>query len=132
MAKRYQDKEYAKQLLNITEKQLYRAERKAKERHPLEDWIFVRHPLNGETIVYYHQQFIKWIKEVYLVCDKYYLDLEILFFENLISEIVNEFNLEYKPLEYKDMSVKEMMQYFDKDYGSIQVGGQAVLGRQAL
>lgn len=121
MAKKYQDKEYVKEVLNLTEKQLSRAEKKAKERHILEDWIFVRNAPNGQTTVYYHQQFIRWIKEVYLVHDKYYLDLEITFFENLIKEITREFNIEYKPLEYKDMNVKEMMRYFDKDYDSIRL-----------
>ncbi len=121
MAKKYQDKEYVKKILNLNEKQLSRAEKKAKERHILEDWIFVRNAPNGQTTIYYHQQFIRWIKEVYLVHDKYYLDLEITFFENLIKEITNESNIEYKPPEYKDMSVKEMMWYFDKDYGSIRL-----------
>ena len=121
MAKKYRDKDYVKEELNLTDKQLTRAEKKAKERHIFENWIFVRNALNGQTTIYYHQQFIRWIKEVYLVYDKYYLDLEIAFFEKLITELVNELNVGYKPLEYKDMSVKDMMRYFEKDYASIRL-----------
>ncbi len=121
MAKKYQDKDYVKEELNLTDKQLIRAEKKARERHIFEDWIYVRNASNGQTSIYYHKQFIRWIKEVYLVHDRYYLDLEIEFFEKLIIELVNEFHLEYKPLEYRDMSVKDMMWYFKKDYASIRL-----------
>jgi len=42
------------------------------------------------------------------------LELEVEFFDKLITEFVNEFNLEYKSLEYKDMSVKCKTWYFEK------------------
>lgn len=121
MAKKYQDKSYVERELNLTSKQLDRAEKRMIESHPLENWIYVRNASNGETTIYYDRQFIKWIKDVYLVHDKYYLDLEISFYENLIREIVEEKNIEYPTIEYKDMDAKEMMDYFGRDYKNIKV-----------
>lgn len=121
MAKKYQDKCDVEKELNLTTKQLDKAERRMLEKHPLEDWIYVRNASNGETTIYYDRQFIKWIKEVYLIRNKYYLDLEIDFYERLIKEIVSEKNIDYHPIEYKDMDAKEMMDYFEKDYKNIKV-----------
>lgn len=120
MAKKFQDKLYVKKELSITEKQLDRAIKKMKERHPLEDWFFVRKALNGEERTYFHIQFIKWLKDVYLNKSADYLSLEILFFENEIEQLCNELNIIYKPIEYKDMSIKELSIYFHRNLESIR------------
>lgn len=121
MSKKYQRKYNVGIELNMSNRQLDRAEKKILERHPLENWIYIRNAQNGQTTVYYDIQFINWIKEVYLIHDKYYLDLEISFYEKLIHEIVKDNDIEYNSIEYHDMNIKELMKYFNKDYKSIQL-----------
>lgn len=120
MAKKFQDKLYVKEELSLTDKQLDRIVKKMKERHPLENWFFVRKALNGEETTYFNRQFIRWIKEVYLNKSKDYLTLEILFFEKEIKLICDEQNIDYEPLKYSDMSIKELCNYFKRNSDSIR------------
>lgn len=120
MAKKFQDKLYVKEELSLTEKQLDRIVKKMKERHPLENWFFVRKALNGEETTYFNRQFVRWIKEVYLNKSNDYLTLEIQFFEKEIKLICEEQNIIYEPMKYIDMSVKDLANYFKRNSDSIR------------
>lgn len=117
MAKKYQNKEYVLNKFSITELQLNRIIRTVKRRHPLElDWIVSRQGLNGQKTIYYCLELIDWISEVYLA-NGYYLDLEIKFYERLIHNIKNDSD---DLILYKDMSIDEAMDYFNKDADGIR------------
>ena len=121
MLKKYHDKWYVLNELSMTERQLDRAIKKASERHPLENkWIVVRNASNGQTTLYLCNEFLKWLKEVYL-SDGYYLDLEIRFYESLILELQQSSQVKIESLKYQDMCVDDMMQYFKKDKESIRI-----------
>ena len=47
----------------------------------MEDWIYLRVAGNGDVIEYLKLEFVYWLKEVYFNKEKFYLDLEIEFFD---------------------------------------------------
>lgn len=120
MNTKYQDRQYVGKQLLLSLQQLKRAERKVKARHPLENWIYVRKAINGQSTIYYSIEFVEWLKDVYLG-DGYYLDLEISFYEKQINRLAKEQNIFYTPITYSDMSVKRLSEYFDKSVESIRV-----------
>ncbi len=121
MRKKYYDKEYVLNDLCISERQLDRAIKKVSERHPLESkWVVIRNASNVETTIYLCTEFIKWIKEVYLK-DGYYLDLEINFYESLLKELEINLDNQKDVIKYRDMSVEEMVNFFQRDKENIRV-----------
>ena len=118
--KKFKEKSYVAKELSIPISQLDKIELKMQKRHPYQNWIIVRHALNGQSTIYYDRQFVNWIKEVFFG-KGFYLDLEITFFEKLILEIAEEKNILYNSIKYNDMSLREMSRYFEKDINSIRV-----------
>lgn len=118
MAKKYYDREYVLKDLSVSEKRLDRAIHVMKKRHPLElDWIYVRNALNGQTTIYYHVEFITWLKEVYFA-NGYYLDLEI----KLYKKLLKQHNPDYEDdIVYEDMSVVDLMVFFGQDDYNIRI-----------
>jgi len=57
----------------------------------------------------------------YLVKDKYYLDLEIAFYEKLIKRFEDALNISHNEIKYGDMTKKEMMEFFNKNLKSIDM-----------
>ena len=121
MSKKFQDRWYVEKELNLTSKQLDRIIQKMQQRHPKENWIYIREPNNNQRTEYCSLEFVEWIKDVYLVKDKYYLDLEIAFYEKLIKRLEDVLNISHNEIKYNDMSKKEMMEYFDKNKKSIDM-----------
>ena len=119
MNKKFQDRWYVERDLHLTHKQLDRAIQKMKKRHPKENWIYVWRPANNQVTEYCSLEFVEWLKEVYLVKNIYYIDLEIAFYEKLINQIETEINIPHKEIEYKDMSKKELQYYFNRDSKSV-------------
>ena len=107
--------------LNLTEVQLENVIARALRRHPLEDWINFRVSSNGDTIEYLKLEFVCWLKEVYFNKEKYYLDLEIDFFEKQIRRIENELNISHYEFKYEDISLKDLRSYFNKSKNAIGV-----------
>lgn len=121
MSKKFQDRWYVEKELNLTTKQLDRIIQKMQQRHPAENWIYVREPNNNQRTEYCSLEFVEWIKEVYLRKDKYYLDLEIDFYEKLIRKLEDALNISHNEIDYSDMSKKEMMEFFNKNLKSIDM-----------
>ena len=121
MNNKFQDRWYVEKELNLTSKQLDRIIQKMRQRHPAENWIYVREPNNNQRTEYCSLEFVEWIKEVYLRKDKYYLDLEIAFYEKLIKNFEDALNISHNEINYSDMSKHEMAEFFDKDLNSIDV-----------
>lgn len=91
------------------------------KRHPLEFWIDERLLPNGCTLVYIKLEFIEWLKEVYFNKEKYYLDVEIEFFEKQVLRLENEFNIEHYEFKYAAMSLIDLRAYFNKSKNAISV-----------
>ena len=121
MSKKFQDRWYVEKELNLTSKQLDRIIQKMQQRHPAENWIYVREPNNNQRTEYCSLEFVEWIKEVYLRKDKYYLDLEISFYEKVIRKLEEALNISHSEIKYSDMSKHEMAEFFNKDLNSIDV-----------
>ena len=121
MNNKFQDRWYVEKELNITTKRLDRAIKKMQKRHPAENWIYIREPNNNQRTEYLSLEFVEWLKEVYLVNDKYYLDLEIAFYEKLVKRYEDTLNISHNEINYSDMSKHEMAEYFNKDLNSIDV-----------
>lgn len=121
MNKKFQDRWYVEKDLHLTHKQLDRAIQKMKERHPKENWIYIRRPANNQITEYCSLEFVAWLKEVYLVKNKFYLDLEIAFYEKIIKEIETELNIPHKEIIYRDMNKKELMDFFKKNSSNIEI-----------
>lgn len=121
MNNKFQDRWYVEQELNITPKRLNRAIKTMQKRHPAENWIYIREPNNNQRTEYLSLEFVEWLKDVYLVNDKYYLDLEIAFYEKLIKRYEDALNISHIEINYNDMSKYEMTEFFDKDLNSIDV-----------
>jgi len=121
MSKNFQDRWYVEKELNLTSRQLDRAIKKMQKRHPTENWIYVREPNNNQRTEYCSLEFVEWLKDVYLRKDKYYLDLEIAFYEKQIKRLEDALNISHNEIKYSDMTKKEMMEFFDKDVNNIEV-----------
>lgn len=109
--------------LNLTEVQLDNVIRRVGRRHPLEDWINIRVASNGDVVEYLKLEFVYWLKEVYFNKEKYYLDLEIEFFERQIKRLESELNIFPYEFKYEDTSLKDLRSYFNKSKNAI---GRAV------
>lgn len=100
--------------LSLTEEQLDLAIHRMIKRHPYEKWIVKHHSLNGEIICYLKLEFIDWLKSVYLNKEGYYIDLEIDFFKKHISRLEEELNIPPREINFKDMSINELCDYFNQ------------------
>lgn len=109
--------------LNLTEVQLDEIIKRAGRRHPMEDWIYLRVAGNGDVIEYLKLEFVYWLKEVYFNKEKFYLDLEIEFFEKQIKRLESELNISSYQFKYNDTSLKDLRLYFNKSKNAI---GRAV------
>lgn len=107
--------------LNISEEELFRVLENAKRRHPYEHWIWERTAQNGQLIININVECVLWLEEVYYNNSKYYLDLEIDFFEKRVKDLEEQLNVEPKEKQYKDMNVSEIMKYFWKTRNSVDV-----------
>lgn len=92
-----------------------------KKRHPEETWIYKRLSQNGRWITMINVECVKWLEEVYFNKSKYYLDLEIEFYEKRIKEIEEKLGVEPKKFLYNDMSISELMNYFKKSRNSVDI-----------
>ena len=109
--------------LNLTEVQLDEIIKRAGRRHPMEDWVYLRVAGNGDVIEYLKLEFVYWLKEVYFNKEKFYLDLEIEFFEKQIKRLESELNISPYQFKYNDTSLKDLRLYFNKSKNAI---GRAV------
>ena len=109
--------------LNLTEVQLEEVIRRAGRRHPMEDWVHLRVSGNGDVVEYLKLEFVYWLKEVYFNKEKFYLDLEIEFFEKQIKRLESELNISPYEFKYEDTSLKDLRSYFNKSKNAI---GRAV------
>lgn len=105
--------------LNLTEVQLNNVIRRVEKRHPLEEWVSFRVANNGEEIEYLKLEFFNWLKEVYFNHEKYYLDLEIEFFEKQIRRLEKELNISPHEFKYEDISLKDLRSYFNRSKSAI-------------
>lgn len=116
-----QEKKYVQEKFSITEEQLDVAIKRMIKRHPLEKWIQNRVEVNGEKNCYLRLEFVNWLEEVYFNKREYYLDLEIKFFEKQISRLEKELGISPRVIEYYDMPLKRLRNYFDKGKNAIGV-----------
>lgn len=121
MEHKYQDQWTVQKQLFITEEQLDRAIKVMEKRHPLENWIYVRDAQNGQKNLYLSLEFVKWLKDVYFNKDASQLDLEINFYKNAIRELESYLHLQTFKIDYCDLTIKDMMKYFNKSRNSIDV-----------
>ncbi len=107
--------------LNVTEEELLKALKNIKRRHPYEHWILERTAQNGQFIININVECALWLEEVYYNDSKFYLDLEIEFFERRVKALEEQLKVEPKVKQYRDMSVLEIMDYFWKTRNSVDV-----------
>ena len=81
---KWQDNYYTLKKYNLTYDDLKKIIKKIYKRHPLEDWTYLRHPLNDQICLYLNLEFVEYLEDVYFNKSVYYLDLEIAFFEKQI------------------------------------------------
>lgn len=113
--------------LKLSEKQINKAIKVMTRRHPFEKWITTKCSANGERIIYLKLEFVKWIEEVYLKKNKYYLDLEIAFFNKQIKRLEEELKLPHRETEYHEMPLYELPAFFEKRRGAINVAVNRLL-----
>lgn len=106
---KYDDKKFKRLLVRI------------KDRHPHEYWFRTRYAQNGQTHLMLDDECKRWLEEVYFNKSKYYLDLEIDFFEKRIRELEEELKIPHKEKSYNDMTIFEIMDEFDKTRNSVDV-----------
>ena len=106
---------------NLSEEQLKRIIKKMIKRHPYEKWVRKKFAQNGQVITLLATEFVLWLEKVYFNKSKYYLDLEIDFFEFRIRDLEKELNITPRKEHYQDMNITELMNYFDKSRNSIDV-----------
>lgn len=107
--------------LGYNDEKFKRLIRRINKRHPGEMWINERLAPNGYWITQIDVECVKWLDEVYFNKSKYYLDLEIGFYEKRIKEIEEKLGVESKKFLYSDMSINELMNYFKKSRNSVDV-----------
>ena len=113
--------------LKLSEKQINKAIKVMIRRHPFEKWINTKCSAIGERITYLKLEFVKWIEEVYLKKNKYYLDLEISFFNKQIKRLEDELKLPHRETEYHEMPLYELPAFFEKRRGAINVAVSRLL-----
>lgn len=112
------EKDSVRRNLSMTEEQLNMAIKRMIRRHPLENWINSYIANNGQKVCYIKLEFYEWLKEVYF-SDEYYLDADIKFFQKQIYRLEEELKISHKVLEYAEMTIRELCDYFDKSISSI-------------
>lgn len=100
--------------LEVSEKEIDIAIKNMVRRHPFENWMYVRNASNNQKTTYISNEGIEWLKQVYFNRNKFYLDLDILFFENLVKILEEKNNLPHKNKVYDDMNIKSLMSLFNK------------------
>jgi len=117
-----QEKNKVKNKFDISEEHLEKIIKKMIKRHPEEKWIVRRISTNGEKFCYLKLEFVKWIEEVYFNKSEYYLDAEIKFFEKQVKRLEKELKILPREIEYYDLPLKRLKNYFEKTKGSIKMG----------
>ena len=92
-----------------------------KKRHPYQKWIKYEYAKNGQVNLIINAECKRWLDEVYFNKSKFYLDLEIDFFERRIKELEMQLKLPHKEKIYKDMSIPEIMLMNNKTRDSVDV-----------
>lgn len=118
---KWKDNYYTLKKYNLTYDDLKKIIKKIYKRHPLEDWTYLRHPLNDQICLYLNLEFVEYLEEVYFNKNGYYLDLEITFFEKQILRLEQEFKLEHSEIHYEDISLYDLREYFGKSKNTIGV-----------
>lgn len=108
------------QKFNLTDEQFDNVVKKMKRRHPLESWVHKRIASNGERVVYIKLECVEWLSDVYFN-KKYYLDADIKFFQKQVKRLEEELNIPHKELEYKDISLYDLRDYFGRTKNTIGV-----------
>lgn len=57
---KWQDNYYTLKKYNLTYDDLKKIIKKVYKRHSLEDWTYLRHPLNGQTWLYLNMEFVEY------------------------------------------------------------------------
>lgn len=109
------------QMFNLSEEQFENVIKKMKRRHPLEVWIYERIASNGEKVVYIKLECVEWLRDVYFNSDIFYLDAEIDFFKKQILRLEKELDIPHSEMEYKDTSLFDLREYFNKSKNTIGV-----------
>lgn len=121
MKYKYQDRWTVQKQLSVTEKQLDRAITIMEKRHPLENWLYIREAQNGQKNLYLSLEFVKWLTDVYFNKSASQLDLEIIFYRDAIKQLKDYLHITIPEIEYRDLTLKEMMIFFNKSRNSIDV-----------
>lgn len=109
------------QKFNMSERQYKRLVKRLERRHPNERWIDEHFAQNGERVVYLKLELVEWIEEVYFNNNLFYLDAEINFFRKQISRLEDELNFPHNEFEYKDISLYDLISYFNRSKNTIGV-----------
>lgn len=117
---KFKDRWSVQKELNLSTKELDEAIRFMEKKHPLENWVILRTAQNNQTNMYLNLEFIKWLKDVYLSNDDTILNLEIKFYRDRIADLEKIVGIK-SYFDYKDLTIDELMQYFDKSRNSIDV-----------
>lgn len=116
-----QEKWRVQQKFNLSDEQFENVIKKMKRRHPLESWVQKRIASNGERVVYIKLEFVEWLSEVYFNENKFYLDADIDFFKKQITRLENELNINHHEIEYQDISLYDLRNYFNRSKNAIGV-----------
>ncbi len=103
---------------SLTEEQLDLAIKRMMKRHPSEYWVINRIAKNGKKVCYLKLEFVNWLSEVYFN-KEYYLDTDIKFFERQVCRLEEELKLEHKEFINREMSIRELSEYFNKSINTI-------------
>lgn len=90
-----------------------------QKKHSKCRWKFTRNKKNKCYVLiegYY------WLLSVYFQKDKKQIDADIEFFQLKIKQYEEVLNLQHKEIEYKDMYISELSNYFNKSPGTINNG----------
>lgn len=119
------------QKFNLNDEQFDNVVKKMKKRHPLESWIHKRIASNGERVVYIKLECVEWLSNVYFN-KKYYLDSDIEFFQKQVQRLEKELNLPPYEFKYKDMSLYDLRDYFDRSKAAIGMAVQRMEKRNSV
>ena len=78
----------------MSEEEFFRALENSKRRHPCERWVLERTAQNGQFIMTINVECALWLEEVYYNNSRYYLDLEIEFFEKRVKNLEKQLNIQ--------------------------------------
>lgn len=92
-----------------------------KKRHPHQYWFKTRFAQNGQKHLMIAQECKMWLDEVYFNKSKYYLDLEIDFFEKRVKNLEQQLGITHIEKYYENMTIKEIMFEYQKTRNSVDV-----------